>query len=171
MVSHRAFKKFVPEDIRIPNSSFEISYTKKDISKESKERIEKLVKKGDVVYDTKKGEFYLKLKGKKHPIKLKSEDKIPSYMLNRIKINLPQNFFPVNSDLYKAEFCYFDPFSKSWIQPDRRQVPTMYEGRLYNYLSTMLNKEIHDYNASHGRTLKQSNLESITRFLINRMVN
>ena len=163
MVSKRVFKKFVPKRLKIPDAHFEISFTNKDLSKPRKRHLEQIAEDGNVVYDTKNEEFCLSYRGREYATKLKDEEKIPDYVLSRIKIELPENLFPQNSQFHNMLFCYFNPFSRSWIHPNGQSIPPEYGNRLYGYLSALFEKDITQFNKLMGRKLKRENVEELAR--------
>jgi len=170
MVSLKTFKKFVPGKLKIPKAHCEVSFTK-ELSERERKKIEKVAEEGVVVYDTRHGIFYLEYNGKNFPIEIRDTDKIPDYMFNRIKVEVPKGLFPLSSQYGNTDYFYLNPFSRTWITPQRQAVPSAYEGRLWGYLSDLLKSEIVDFNSTESRKLKDKNRDTLSRYVTNTIAN
>lgn len=176
----RSFTRLVPEELKIPDAIADFSYTK--LEKPSQDRIEEKRKEvreeGQVVYDTRNWEFYLYLKDERHPMIIRDEDKIPTYMFNRIQVYLPADHpLSVKLNLRRRSqdggtiesFCFFDPYSRTWSDPDRKIIPPAYELGLYRILQNRLKEEINNFNIREGRTLRREILEKLAGVVIHSM--
>lgn len=171
MVSKKIFKKFVPAELRLHKAHVEISFTKPDISERKKKRLEIVAQSGEVVYDTRTKDFYVIYEGERYKLKLKKEDIIPEYMFNRIRVEVPAKLFPANSQFHKTNYFYFNPFSNSWITPNYQPVPAACEGNLYKFMADLFKEEIAEFNREKGRHIKKSNLDKLSRLVVNSLVN
>ncbi|MBS3066775.1 hypothetical protein J4205_03030 [Candidatus Pacearchaeota archaeon] len=177
MVSLKTFKKFVPGKLKIPKAHCEVSFTK-ELSERERKKIEKVAEEGVVVYDTRHGIFYLEYNGKNFPIEIRDTDTIPDYMFNRIKVEVPKGLVPTElcttgrkDKTHDEIYCYLNPFSRTWITPQRQAVPSAYEGRLWGYLSDLLKSEIVDFNSTESRKLKDKNRDTLSRYVTNTIAN
>ncbi|HLD97961.1 MAG TPA: hypothetical protein VI815_01410 [Candidatus Nanoarchaeia archaeon] len=168
MVSKRVLKKFIPEKLKIPKSHFEVSFTR-ELPSRNKKRLEKVAREGEVFYDTKDGRFYLEHDGKNYQIEIEDDQKVPDYMFNRIKVEVADKVFPINSPYYKTKFFYFNPFSRSWITPSRQSLPTAYEAKLWEYFSDLLGVSVSEFNHTHNRRLKEKNIRRLARSITNKI--
>jgi len=171
MVSKKSFKKFVPSELKLPKAHAEISFTKPDINERKRKKLETVARSGEVVYDTRTKDFYVVYGEEKYKVKIEDKEVIPEYMFNRIKIEVPSSLFPINSQFYKIDYFYFNPFSKSWVTPNFQPVPSAYEGNLYKFMAELFKEEIAEFNKEKGRHIKKANLDKLSRLVVNSLVN
>ena len=176
----RSFTRLVPGELRIPDVTADVSYTKQE--KPSLDKIEakrkEVREEGYVVYDTRSREFYLYLKDERHQMIIRDGDKIPTYMFNRIQIYVPKDHpLSVKLNLRRRNkdnketieaYCFFDPYSRTWSgpNPERQSIPQAYESWLYRILQNKIKEEINNFNVSEGRTLKREILEKLAGVVI-----
>ncbi|MBS3073151.1 hypothetical protein J4477_04935 [Candidatus Pacearchaeota archaeon] len=176
----RSFTRLVPGELRIPDVTADVSYTKQE--KPSLDKIEakrkEVREEGYVVYDTRSREFYLYLKDERHQMIIRDEDKIPVYMFNRIQVYVPKDHpLSVKLNLRRRNkddketieaYCFFDPYSRTWSgpNPERQSIPQAYESWLYRILQNKIKEEINNFNVSEGRTLKREILEKLAGVVI-----
>jgi hypothetical protein len=179
----RSFTRLVPGELRIPGVIADVSYTKQEkLSIDAMEIKRKEVREeGQVVYDTRNHEFYLYLNDKRYPMIIRDEDKIPTYMFNRIQVYLPVDHpLSVKLNLRRRNkdnketieaYCFFDPYSRTWSgpNPERQPIPQAYDSQLYRILQNDIKEELDDFNINEGRTLKREILEKLAGVVVRSM--
>ncbi|PIN94193.1 hypothetical protein COU56_03110 [Candidatus Pacearchaeota archaeon CG10_big_fil_rev_8_21_14_0_10_31_9] len=179
----RSFTRLVPGKLKIPGVIADVSYTKQE--KQSIDTMEmkrrEVREEGQVVYDTRNHEFYLYLNDKRYPMIIRDEDKIPTYMFNRIQVYVPKDHpLSVKLNLRRRNkdnketieaYCFFDPYSRTWSgpNPERQPIPQAYDSWLYRILQNDIKEELDNFNINEGRTLKKEILEKLAGVVVRSM--
>jgi len=176
----RSFTRLVPEELVIQGVTADVSYTKQE--KASLDKIEEkrreIKEEGQVIYDTRNHEFYLYINNKRYQMIIRDEDKIPTYMFNRIQVYVPKDHhLSVKLNLRRRNkddketieaYCFFDPYSRTWSgpNPERQSIPQAYEPWLYRILQDNIKEELDNFNIGKGRTLKREILEKLAGVVV-----
>ncbi|MFA6022478.1 MAG: hypothetical protein WC781_00135 [Candidatus Pacearchaeota archaeon] len=175
MVSKKETNKFVPKEIIIPNSKYQLSVTRQDISKRKRSLLETAAEESPVIYDTHLREFVINLRGKRvavneEEVYEEETTKIPDYLIPRIEVNFQESVFPNNSFLKEARKFYFNRLRKEWMDEKLRDLATGLQGTLNNYLYGIITNSVRDFNIEHNRRFNPERINELGKYVTNELL-
>lgn len=176
MVSYRKTRKLIPQEIVIPNSRYQLSLTREDVSTRKKNLLESAADKSPVIYDTHINEFVIDINGKRIPVNEgevyeELTTKIPDYIIQRIEVQVPEGIFPAKISAYnKSKKFFFNRIRKEWMNEYFQYMPSGFQSPLNNYLYEIVESAIKDFSHENNRNFSGERIKELSKLVTNKLL-